>query len=70
MKTLLTPAYGRDYPSKAKLLADFESEKDFIIADFSSPYDGMPANKQQFNKGDTIQFRFGNMRKTFCHIVK
>lgn len=29
----LTPAYGRDYKSKAALLADFDAGKDFRISD-------------------------------------
>ena len=34
MRTLtIGPAYGRDYPSKAKALADWDANKDFIIHD-------------------------------------
>jgi len=29
----ISPAYGRDYTSKAKALADWDSNKDFIIQD-------------------------------------
>ena len=46
MKSLtLTPAYGRDYKNKQDALTDWNSNKDFIIADFFNPYDGKPANK-------------------------
>lgn len=35
----LVPAYGRDYKSKAAVLADFDADKDFSVADvFSSGY--------------------------------
>ena len=44
--TTLIPAYGRDYKSKAQILADLEAQKDFIIADISNPWDGKPANKR------------------------
>lgn len=30
----LTPAFGRDYKSKADAIADFESGKDFVANDF------------------------------------
>lgn len=42
----LTPAYGRDYKSKAGILADWNAGKDFILNDMSSPWDGKPFNKQ------------------------
>ena len=29
----ISPAYGRDYTSKAKALADWDANKDFIIQD-------------------------------------
>jgi hypothetical protein len=29
----ISPAYGRDYTSKAKALADWDSNKDFVIQD-------------------------------------
>lgn len=43
----LTPAYGRDYKSKKAAIADFKANKDFIIADCMSPYDGKPVNRSQ-----------------------
>lgn len=41
----LLPAYGRDYKSKAAALKDFEADRDFIVADLLSPWDGKPANR-------------------------
>ena len=41
------PAYGRDYKSKAKLLEDWNANKDFVINDMSSKYDRCYINKQQ-----------------------
>ena len=43
----LSPAYGRDYNSKAALIADFEADRDFIIEDFQHPYCGKPVNRAQ-----------------------
>ena len=54
----LIPAYGRDYKSKKEVLNDFNAEKDFIIADFSHPYDGKPVNKQQLDAGTTVNIRY------------
>jgi hypothetical protein len=39
------PAYGRDYPSKAKALADWDANKDFTIHDMF--FGGSYVNKQQ-----------------------
>lgn len=46
MRMTLVPAYGRDYTSKAKVLADLKDGKDFIISDMTSPHDGLPANAE------------------------
>ena len=54
----LVPAYGRDYKSKKDVLADFNAGKDFVIADFSSPYDGKPANKQDLADEKRIHIRY------------
>jgi hypothetical protein len=32
----LTPAYGRDYKSKADVMKDFESDKDFEVNDVTA----------------------------------
>jgi len=42
---VVTPAYGRDYTSKAKAIADWEAGKDFILQDITSRWDGKPINK-------------------------
>ena len=59
----LTPAYGRDYRAKGEAQKDWDANKDFLIADMSSPYDGKPINKEQTAKGDQIVLRFGKLRK-------
>lgn len=41
----VTPAYGRDYRSKAAALEDWETDKDFILEDPTSPWYGKPCNK-------------------------
>lgn len=60
----LTPAYGRDYKSKKEALEAFYQGKDFILNDFSSPYDGKPCSIRDFNKGAQVLLRYGNLRKT------
>jgi len=60
----LTPAYGRDYKSKTAVLEDWNAGKDFIINDFSSPWDGKPMDKDP-NEHGLVQFRFGQLHKVF-----
>ena len=57
------PAYGRDYTSLAEVQRDWDAEKDFIIADIASSYDGKAINKQQTKPGDRIVVRYGKLRK-------
>ena len=57
----LIPAYGRDYTSKAKVLADWNNGKDFIIASFGHPYDGKPANKQDMG-GEQVSIRYKGLK--------
>jgi len=65
----LTPAYGRDYKSKAEVLADFDANKDFIISDPTSRWDGKPVNKEQMKRGDIVSFRFARLKRIFEHQV-
>jgi hypothetical protein len=43
----LTPAYGRDYPSKQAVINDLLAGKDFIFNDYSSRWNGKPVNLPQ-----------------------
>lgn len=55
----LTPAYGRDYKSKAEVLADFNANKDFVIADIFHPNSGAYANKADLQGNErTINIRY------------
>ena len=66
----LTPAYGRDYSSKAKAIADFNDEKDFIIADLMHAYSGKPCNRQQLIASDyPIMLRYKKLTQV-CVISK
>lgn len=44
---ILTPAYGKDYSSKAEVLEAFLADKDFILNDVQSRWDGKPINRPQ-----------------------
>ena len=72
--TTLVPAYGRDYKSKAAVLADWNDNKNFRIWTgwFSESY---VVNKQQVkdlkDMGIThIQFRYKGLTQTFVMEVK
>jgi hypothetical protein len=61
----VTPAYGRDYRSKAQAIADWEAGKDFILQDVMSPWDGKPINKEDAERSGfrTIKIRYKQMRQ-------
>ncbi len=61
----LTPAYGRDYKSAKAAKADYNADKDFVINDVSSPWDGSYVNKSQLkDQGNRpINIRFNQLRK-------
>lgn len=59
MTTTVIPAYGRDYKTAKAAKADWQSGKDFIIADFFDPYDGKMINRQDADHAGTkIMIRF------------
>jgi len=55
----LTPAYGRDYNSKNAVLTDFLDDKDFILNDMSSKWDGKPINRPQITENE-VRVRYKN----------
>ena len=59
---ILTPAYGRDYRSKAAVVADFEKNLDFVESQ-----SGRYINKEQLAKGEVFLFRYAKLRKTALH---
>ena len=62
----LTPAYGRDYKSAKAAKADYNANKDFVVNDFSSRYDGAYVNKEQLQGDDAPRFlniRYSNLTK-------
>ncbi len=58
----VTPAYGRDYKSLAAAKADWDTNKDFLIAEFQHLYEGKPTNKEQCS-GMVIMVRYAKLRK-------
>jgi hypothetical protein len=69
MNMTLTPAYGRDYKSKKAVLEDFNSDKDFIINDFTSRWDGKPVNKAQLLEEGVHQVNIRYQRLTKVCVV-
>jgi len=66
---ILSPAYGRDYKSKAEVLSAFNSEKDFIINSVMPGYAGLYCSKRDLSSfirdGFThIEIRYRKM--TMC----
>jgi hypothetical protein len=67
----LTPAYGRDYKSKAAVQKDWDSGKDFIVNQFGNRYDGKPMNKQDAKAAgmSSVMIRFHNLTKIYSFKV-
>jgi len=61
----LTPSYGRDYKSKAAVLADFDAGKDFTIASVGR-YMGAQCSKSDL-AGQTVTIRYARLTK--CVVV-
>jgi hypothetical protein len=66
----LVPAYGRDYTSKAAILADFQAGKDFIVRDMSSRYDRKPANRESLIQAGVTSVHVRYARLTKIAVVK
>ena len=67
---VVTPAYGRDYPSKAKAIADWDADKDFILQDITSRWDGKPINKSQAQEAGFSAVNIRYKRNTQVAVVK
>jgi hypothetical protein len=61
----VTPAYGRDYKSKAEIQVDIDKDLDFIISDFVNRWDGKPVNASGAKSAGYTHFtvRYGKLRK-------
>lgn len=71
MTTLnLVPAYGRDYKNQKAVKADWEADKDFIINDVSSRWDGKAINRIQLSDGDVVYIRYNKLQRVIRIEVK
>jgi hypothetical protein len=59
----LVPAYGNDYANQREVKADWKANKDFLLVDPTSQWDGKPINRGQIAAAIVI-VRYGNGRKT------
>jgi hypothetical protein len=62
MRYVLVPAYGRDYKSKAEVLAAWDGGSDFRIANLG-PDSGSYVTKDELPKGAKVNIRYGKLRK-------
>ena len=61
MRLTLSPAYGRDYKSKAEVQKDWDAGKDFVIETMMHPDCGRPMNKEQVSDSEAISIRYKGM---------
>lgn len=60
----LVPAYGRDYKNKKEVLDAFNANKDFILRDMMSQWDGKPCNKESLEgEYGTVNIRYARQTK-------
>lgn len=59
----LTPAYGRDYKTKAEAEADFKAGKDFVTSM------GQYCSRRDFEIGTRIELRFKRMTLTHSFVL-
>lgn len=65
----LVPAYGRDYTSKAAVLADWNDGKDFLIQDYRAG--GYINKRDAINEGvSDVNIRYAKNRKVVPVKVK
>lgn len=63
MRLTLTPAYGRDYRSRAAVLEAWQAGSDFVIASFG-PDSGRYVNREDLvGKPTTLNIYYGKLRK-------
>ena len=64
------PSRTRTYTSKKAVWIDWCANKDFFIADVSSPWDGKPVNKQDVLVSDIacVWVRYGKHLEKICSI--
>jgi hypothetical protein len=66
----LTPAYGRDYTSQGKVLESFLANKDFLISDASSRWDGRPINRPQLEQDGVSEVNVRYKKLTRVVVLK
>ena len=61
----LTPAYNRDYKNKKDVITDFNNNKDFIVNDIFSPYNGKACNKLDLENVNykSVKLRYYKLQK-------
>jgi len=62
----IIPAIGKDYKKKSALLADFEANKDFRVADTTSTWDGKPVNRANLLNADVgeVKIYYSKLRRS------
>jgi hypothetical protein len=66
----LTPSYGRDYKSKAEVIAAWNAGKDFTVSDMSGSWDGSQINLADAIAGGITTVNIRYKRLTQVAVIK
>ena len=68
----LTPAYGRDYKSKKDVLIAFNADKDFVVNDMFSSFDGKMCNRADLLRDSvsSVTIRYNGMKSVAVVTLK
>ena len=64
----LIPAYGRDYKAKKDVLTDLNAKKDFLAADYTTPWKAW--NIEQASEGEQLFVRYAKKRRQTTIAIK
>ena len=62
----VVPRHGQDYKSRTEVLAAWNANEDFMVADALSQWDGKPVSKSTAERhacGVTIQVRYADRKR-------
>jgi hypothetical protein len=66
----IIPAYGRDYRSKKAVQADLREDKDFVVADISSRWNGSYINLSDMRESNIREISIRYAKGTKVAVIR